>query len=278
VILRLLCLSLPYAGRMLTSVLLGTATIAAGVGLLSTSAYLIARAALRPSIAELQVAIVAVRAFGLARGGLRYVERLTTHAVAFRILARLRTWFFERIGPLAPAGLADLHSGDLQARIISDIETLDDFFVRGLAPLGVALGSALAGACVLGLFDVRLGIELAGFFLLGGLILPLIVLQLSRRAGSRLISIRSRRQVAHLDLIQGLSDLLLAGAVQRQRDRLEELEAAYAGDQLREARLQGLATAMPGILTDLTMLAFILTLIPRILDGSFPGYLLPFWL
>lgn len=274
-ILRLFRLSLPYAGRMLLSVLLGTATVAAGVGLLSTSAYLIARAALQPSIAELQVAIVAVRAFGLLRGILRYLERLTTHSVAFRILARLRTWFFDRIGPLAPAGLTSLHSGDLLTRIVSDIETLDDFFVRGLAPLGVALGSALAGAFFLATFDVRLGIELAGFFLLGGLIMPVILLVLSRSVGSQLISLRSRMQVAQLDLIQGLSDLLLAGATQRQKDMLAELEASFADDQLRAARLQGFAEAIPGLLTDLTVLALILTLIPRILEAALPGYMLP---
>jgi thiol reductant ABC exporter CydC subunit len=275
VILRLFRLSLPYTGRMLLSVLLGTATVAAGVGLLSTSAYLIARAALQPSIAELQVAIVAVRAFGLLRGILRYLERLTTHSVAFQILAHLRTSFFNRIGPLAPAGLAGLHSGDLLTRIVSDIETLDDFFVRGLAPLGVALGSALAGAFFLATFDIRLGFELAGFFLLGGLIMPLIMLALSRSVGSQLILLRSRMQVAQLDLIQGLPDLLLAGATQRQEDLLAKLETTFADDQLRAARLQGFAEAIPGLLTDLTVLALILTLIPRILEAAIPGYMLP---
>ena len=272
---QLLYLSLPYSGRMLLSVLLGVATVAAGVGLLSTSAYLIARAALQPSIAELQVAIVGVRAFGLARGGLRYVERLTTHSAAFRLLTRLRLWFYAQLEPLAPAGLTDIHSGDLLARIVGDIEALDDFFVRGLAPLGVAIGSASLGALFLGQFDVRLGWEVAGFFLLAGLALPIITFTLGRPIGSRLVSLRSQIHVQELDTIQGLPDLLLAGAAGQQQAGLAGLEQALAVQQKRDASQRGLANALPALLMDITAVVMILTLAPRIQSGSLPGYMLP---
>ena len=43
-----------------------------------------ASGAIQP-ILTLSVAVVGVRAFGLARAGLRYAERLTTHDAAFRI-------------------------------------------------------------------------------------------------------------------------------------------------------------------------------------------------
>jgi len=272
---QLLYLSLPYSGRMLLSVLLGIATVAAGVGLLSTSAYLIARAALQPSIAELQVAIVAVRAFGLARGGLRYLERLTTHSAAFRLLTRLRLWFYERLEPLAPAGLTGIHSGDLLARIIGDIEALDDFFVRGLAPIGVALGSASLGALFLAQFDTHLGWELAGFFLLGGLLFPTITFALGRPGGRKLVSLRSRIHILELDTIQGLPDLLLAGGTDQQQADLAALEQALATQQTHDANQRGLASALPALLMDLTVVAIILTLAPRIHSGSLPGYMLP---
>jgi len=57
---------------------------------MASSAYIISAAALRPSIADLQLAIVGVRFFGLARGVFRYLERYTSHQVTFRILAQLR--------------------------------------------------------------------------------------------------------------------------------------------------------------------------------------------
>ena len=81
---RLIKLTLPFKRWMLLAVLLGFVTIGSSIGLMATSAFVIAKAALHPSIAELQVAIVGVRFFGIARGVFRYLERLVSHSVTFR--------------------------------------------------------------------------------------------------------------------------------------------------------------------------------------------------
>jgi ATP-binding cassette subfamily C protein CydC len=94
-------------------VLLGFATIASSISLLGASAYIISAAALQPSIAVLQVAIVGVRFFGISRGVFRYFERLVSHQVTFHLIARLRVWFYEKLEPLAPARLQSFRSGDL---------------------------------------------------------------------------------------------------------------------------------------------------------------------
>lgn len=98
------------------SILLNTLTIGSSVALIGTSAWLISTAALHPSIADLGVSVVGVRLFGISRGVFRYLERLVSHNVTFRLLARLRVWFYERLEPLAPARLMDYKSGDLLAR------------------------------------------------------------------------------------------------------------------------------------------------------------------
>ncbi len=72
------------------SLLTGVGAAGAGVGLMATSAWLISRAAAHPPVLHLMVAIVAVRAFGIGRGVLRYVERLTGHDAALRVLAAVR--------------------------------------------------------------------------------------------------------------------------------------------------------------------------------------------
>src|SRR3989337_2029143 len=135
----------PFSGWVLLSIFLSTATIASGIGLLGTSAYLISRAALHPSIAVLQVAIVGVRFFGISRGVFRYLERLTSHSVNFRLLARLRAWLYRTIEPLAPAKLQDFSSGDLLNRVLADADTLENFYVRVVAPY------ASAGLTIIGM-------------------------------------------------------------------------------------------------------------------------------
>ena len=58
-----------------------------GVALLATSGFMLARASEHPGILAISVAVVAVRAFSVGRGVSRYLERLTSHDVAFRVLA-----------------------------------------------------------------------------------------------------------------------------------------------------------------------------------------------
>jgi ABC-type transport system involved in cytochrome bd biosynthesis fused ATPase/permease subunit len=101
IFLRLLRLAAPFWKWMALAALLGALTIASSIALLAASAYIIARATLRPSIADLQVAIVGVRFFGIARGVFRYLERLVSHEANFRLLARLRVWFYTALEPLA---------------------------------------------------------------------------------------------------------------------------------------------------------------------------------
>ena len=96
---RLLSFLAPYWPWVALSVLLGFLTVGSSIGLMATSAWIIATAALHPSIAVLQVAIVGVRFFGIARGVFRYLERLASHQVTFRVLARLRVWFYAALEP-----------------------------------------------------------------------------------------------------------------------------------------------------------------------------------
>ena len=161
---RLLRLIYPFAGWIALAVLLGAATIGSSIGLMATSAYIISAAALHPSIAELQLAIVGVRTFGIARGLFRYLERYTSHQVTFRLLARWRVWFYQALEPLAPARLMGYRGGDMLSRAISDIAELENFYVRGLAPPLVAIVVAFVTAGYLYSFDAVLAVTLLAFF------------------------------------------------------------------------------------------------------------------
>ena len=55
--------------------------------------------------------------------------------VFFRMLGRLRVWFYQALEPLAPARLLYRQGGDLLSHITSDIALLESFYVRSAAPL-----------------------------------------------------------------------------------------------------------------------------------------------
>ena len=212
---RLLRLLTPFSGRVALSALLGFLTVASSMGLMSTAAYFISRAALQPSIAELQVAIVGVRFFGLSRGVFRYLERLATHEVTFRLLGGLRGWFYRAVEPLVPARTLHHHSGDLLQRATGDIAALEDFYVRGVAPPFVALLTGLAACLLMGSFSPSMAVFLAFVLLLNGIALPALLLRPNRQLGGELVSRRAALNRALVDCLQGMPDLLASAQAPR---------------------------------------------------------------
>ena len=130
------------------SALLGAGAACASVGLLATSAWLIARASQQPGASALGVAIAGVQFFALSRGLLRYAERLAGHDAAFKALAALRVSVYRRLEPLAPAALPGFREGDLLARFVHDVDALQDLLLRVLQPFAIAL---IAGAATVAL-------------------------------------------------------------------------------------------------------------------------------
>ena len=261
-------------GWVALSVLLGALTIGSNVALMGTSAWLISTAALHPSIADLEVAIVGVRFFGISRGVFRYTERLVSHNVTFRLLSRLRVWFYERLEPLAPARLMDFRAGDLLARVIGDVEMLENFYVRVVAPPMVAVLTALGVSIFLASIYPPLAAALVGFFLALGLILPLLSRLLSRGPGKALVSLRSDLHTQLVDGIQGLPDLLAFG---RGADRLKlisETGDAYGLAQHHMARISGLQSALTVLLTNLGMWTVLYLTIPLVANGRLAGVML----
>jgi thiol reductant ABC exporter CydC subunit len=272
--LRLLGFLRPFFGGVALSVLTGTATIASSIGLLGTSAYLISSAALQPSIAYLQVAIVGVRFFGIARGLFRYLERLSSHAVNFKLLSRLRVWFYRSLEPLAPARLIDFHSGDLLQRAVGDIEVLENFYVRVVAPPLEALLITIGAAWLMGGWNHQLAGVLVGGLLLGGIGVPLIAYQLSRQPGRLLVDARADLSARYVEAFQGLADLLAYGQEAAVNQRLADLERRLSGAQMCLAWAGGAGNALSQLAANFTLLAVLLVAIPLVSAGQLDGVLL----
>src|SRR5579884_190834 len=136
---RLLAFLAPFRWRIALAILLGSIVIASSIGLFGMAAYLIAAAALAPPLVLLSIPIYMVQTMGILRAVSRYAERLVSHNTTFRLLAHLRVWSYRRIEPQAPAHLLARRSGDLLARLVADIEELQNFYLRVVSPIVIAL-------------------------------------------------------------------------------------------------------------------------------------------
>jgi len=264
-------LLVPLRRRLGVSVLLGALTVASSLAMLATSGFLISKAALRPPVLDLAVAIVLVRAFGLTRGLFRYGERLVSHDLALRLLSGLRSWLYTRLEPLAPAGLDAFRSGDVLARLVSDVEALQDLFVRGLAPpmvaaivLGLAVGVLwpLAPAAVA---------TLAVPYVLAGAGLPWLLRRLARRPASARAELDGDLEAVLVELLQGAPDIAAFGREQAWLGRLQAVDAGLASSGRRLASLAGLGEGSGIALTGVATAGVLLVAVPLVQVGTLDG-------
>lgn len=228
-------------GRLFGGAVLGAVALLAGVALTATSGWLIAKASQQPPILTLTVAVVGVRAFGLSRAGLRYVERLVTHDAAFRIAGRLRERLWNSLVRLGPA--RSLRAGEGQRRLVTDVDTVRDLLPRVVTPpLVIAL--VAAGAIVVQAWVLpAAGWTLAVAVVLG-LCAPRVALRAERRATSALAT--GRRDVAArvLVLFEAAAELLAFGRAAEHRRALADADTRLATQARRQAYGAGAAEAL----------------------------------
>lgn len=129
------------------STTLGSLASASGVALTATAGWLIVKAAEQPAVLTLLLAIVGVRAFGLARPVLRYAERLRSHDAALRLLAERRAEVYDAVVPLTPGRLGKLR-GDALTSIVDDVESVLDRQLRVLLPVRSAVAVSVLATAV----------------------------------------------------------------------------------------------------------------------------------
>ena len=257
-LLRLLGMARPLRGRLLGAVAAGAAATGCGVALLAVSGFLLARASEHPAIIGISVAVVAVRALSIGRGVSRYLERLASHDVAFRVLAQVRVGIWRRLETLAPAGAAVFRSGDLLARLISDVDATQDLFIRGVTPVlaAVVAGGGAVAACLLILAPA--GAVLAAGLLAGGIVVPLAGAAVARKAARAAAPARGRMAATLTDLLDGAADLQAFGAADAALARLDATDAELTRTDGRTAAASALGAGAASAVAGLTVFAVLL--------------------
>jgi thiol reductant ABC exporter CydC subunit len=250
-LLELLRISRLPRARVAASVALGALAVLSGVGLMAFAGYLISRSAERPPVLSLTVVIVAVRFFGLARPLARYCERLTSHDLAFRLLAHMRVAFFAMLEPLVPARLEGYRRGDLLARMVGDVDALQNLFLRGLTPPLVALLSGAVAVAVCAAYLPAAGLVLAAGLLAGGVAVPVVAALAGRRYGARQAGARGELTVELVELLRGAPELVVLGADGAALARVAALDAELTrlarGEALAAGLVEGLGVAVVGL-------------------------------
>lgn len=270
-LLRLLALLRPAVWRMLLAALLGVLTVASSAGLLATAAYVVSAAAVGTPLFLLTVPVFFVRLFAVSRAFGRYGERLVSHDVTFRLISRLRADFYARLVPLAPARLSEQRSGDLLARVVKDVEELQEVYLRGVAPVLVALCVTLLTAGFFLIFSPALALAAIGFLLAGGVGVPALVRLLSGRLGRRALALRAELDAELVDGVQGCRDLLALNRAPEKADRVAALNRKLAALQRRSSLVAGLQDSLTELLAGLSTVTVLVLATPLVASGEVAG-------
>jgi ATP-binding cassette, subfamily C, bacterial CydC len=271
---RLLRLAGPVRGWVLLAALTSFGALAANIALMTAAPYLISRATLVTGFAAITVAVTAVRGFAIARAALRYSERYVVHLAALRVLTEIRGWLFRAIEPLAPGGLRTFRSGDLLARTVADVDTLDAFFVRGFVPPAAAVLAVAFACAIVTVFEPVLGLVLLALLAVGGIGVPLSTRRRSRRPSERAIAARAELHAGLASDLSGLADLTAYGREGRLGEDLGGWSRAMEHERRTLASIRGAATGAGSILAGVAGLAVLALAIPGVRDGGIEGVFL----
>lgn len=258
-------------GRFWLALLLGALALGSAVGLMAVSGWLISRASEQPPVLYLMVAVTATRAFGIGRAVFRYAERLVSHDAVLRMLAELRVAVYRRLERIAPAGLRQSRRGDLLSRLVSDVDALQDYWLRWLLPAGVAL---VVGAGSVGFTAWLLpeaGAVLAAGLLVAGVLVPLISGGVARRAERQLAPARGELSTRVTDLLRGTAELTVAGALKGRVEGTGAADRRLTVIASRGAAATALGTGLSALACGLTVVCAAFAGVQAVREGRLDG-------
>ena len=212
----------PLLPVMLLAILMGCAgnlmaafiTVLGGYGLLSI-------AGLYQGI-SLSVIFVLLAVFAAARGILRYAEQMSNHYIAFKLLARIRHKVFAALRRLAPAKLDGSKKGNLISIITSDIELLEVFYAHTISPIVIAVLTSLFMVVFIGRIHPALGILALCFYLIVGLVIPLVNGRRGGELGQNYRNSFGDLNTCVLDNLYGLEEILQYGQQEKRMAQMTE--------------------------------------------------------
>ncbi|GGO92826.1 ABC transporter [Nocardioides phosphati] len=256
-------------GGLAGATVVGALASASGVALTATAGWLIVQASTRPAVLTLMVAIVGVRAFGLARPVLRYVERLWSHDAALRLLARRRVEVYDALVPLVP-GRFGRRRGDLLSSVVDDVDSVVERQLRVRMPLAQLVLVGLLASGVAWFLLPAAGLVVAAAAALGGLAF-LLARHGARAAEGQLVGMRAELSEAVVETVQVASELRMWQRSVPAADRAAWLSARMG--ELSTGATRWLAAGRAVVLagSGLGMAAMAALTAGPVADGTLPG-------
>lgn len=261
-------------GWMATGMLFGVIVISANALLMAMSGWFIASMAvsgLNGVVFDYFVPSAVIRALALVRTIGRYAERLVSHEGTFRFLTDVRVWLFQRLEPLAPAGLEWYAGGDVVGRLRGDVDNLESLYLRVMMPLAAGSFSIIMAVAFVAFWNRLSSLVLCVVLLMAGLVLPLIGRELSKEPGRAVVALEGELRAVVTEGLQGAEELILLGATERHGTQVCTLSNRLVGEQQRLARIAAMTTSGSTVCAGLGMAGVLAAACQAVSAGALSG-------
>ena len=186
--------------------------------------------------------LTALIVLAVARGALRYLEQMSGHYIAFKLLALLRDKVFSSLRRLAFVKLQDKQAGQLVSLVTNDIELLEVFYAHPIAPIMIAFFTSAILLLVFGHLSGWFVVVALAAYLTVGVILPIITTKLAREDGRRYRELVGEMNDFFLDSVRGMKEIQLFGYAKQRLDEIQQrsqkIDTAFERIKGQEAKVR----------------------------------------
>ena len=186
--------------------------------------------------------LTALIVLAVARGALRYLEQMSGHYIAFKLLALLRDKVFSSLRRLAFVKLQDKQAGQLVSLVTNDIELLEVFYAHTIAPIMIAFFTSAILLLVFGHLSGWFVVVALAAYLTVGVILPIITTKLAREDGRRYRELVGEMNDFFLDSVRGMKEIQLFGYAKKRLDEIQQrsqkIDTAFERIKAQEAKVR----------------------------------------
>ncbi|GGM24071.1 thiol reductant ABC exporter subunit CydC [Paraliobacillus quinghaiensis] len=259
---------------ILLAVLFGFIAGISSVGLFAASGYLISKAALAPPLYALIVLTSTVKLLGFIKAGTKYGERIFSHRATFSILSNLRVTFFEKLEPLVPHIFRKYRSGDLLGRVVGDVESLQNFFLRVFYPPIVLLLVFVSTIFFTSFYSIAIAVILLLGFLLTTFVIPALFSLRQVKINTKVRQERGDLSTEITELMYGFRELKIFQQLQNKENQLLTQSEAYIDQQKQENINKVYSQSLNGFITFIASWFVLAVGAYLVVDGTLEGIFL----
>ncbi|MDO4779143.1 MAG: ABC transporter ATP-binding protein [Tissierellia bacterium] len=247
---KLLYLVRPLLPVMIVAILFGSLGFVFGTKLLIYPFELISQSAQGLNIGIYTLILLVLIA--LARGVFRYLEQLSNHYIAFKILEIIRNNVFEHMRKLAPAKLENQDKGNLINVLTSDIEAIEVFYAHTISPILIAIVTSVIYILWIASYSAIISLAALLSYLFIGISIPVFAYKRDAIKGRKARDEFGSFNSYILDTLRGRKELIQFRAVKSRMSSVSEREDKLYELNMDLRRREGKTMGI----TDLSLIAF----------------------